>query len=93
MRTINLVKRKRRAPNTPAMPGAMIHAAKTCATPVHPQLTLVMPIDAVPAPTRPPIIECVVETGMPYLVATVRNTEEPKTVHIMASRRTGGASS
>ena len=65
MRTKNFVKRKRQAPRSPARPGAMIQAAKTWDTPCQPQLTLVIPMEAVAVPTSPPIMECVVETGMP----------------------------
>lgn len=85
-----LVRKNISAPKTPEMPGAMTQAANTCDTPVHPQLILVMPIDAVADPTRPPMIECVVETGMPYLVATVRNVEDARMVQNMARSRTGG---
>lgn len=74
----------------PAMPGAITQAAKTCDTPFHPQLILLMPIDAVAEPTRPPMMECVVDTGIPYLVATVRKVDEAMMAHIMARRRTEG---
>jgi hypothetical protein len=93
IRTVILVKKKRRPPMTPAMPGATTQAANTCDTPVIPQLILLMPIDAVAEPTRPPTMECVVDTGMPYLVAKVRKVEEPTMAHIMARRRTCGESS
>jgi len=85
-----LVQKNMMAPKTPEMPGATTQAANTCDTPFHPQCTFSMPIDAVATPTRPPTMECVVETGMPYRVAKVRKVEEPMMAHIMARRRTGG---
>lgn len=72
------------------MPGATTQAAKTCDAPSMPQLTLPMPTEAVAVPTRPPMRECVVETGRPWRVAMVRNMEEPMMVQVMARRRTAG---
>lgn len=49
-----------------------------------------MPIEAVAAPTNPPMIECVVDTGIPYRVAKVRKIDEAIMAHSMARRRTEG---
>lgn len=81
------------APSTPAIPGAIPQAAKTCATPCQPQCICFIPTEAVPAPTSPPIIECVVLTGSPKRVAMVRKEDDPMMAHIMASMRTAGSAS
>src|SRR5947207_3200564 len=73
------------------MPGAITHAANTYDTPSQPQLTFLNRTDATPAPTTPPMIECVVLTGKPYRVAMDRKVEDPMTAHIMTSIRTGGS--
>src|SRR5438552_3013639 len=73
------------APKHPAIPGATPHAAKTCETPRQPQLICLIPTDAAPDPTTPPTIECVVLTGNPKWVATVRKVDDPMMAHIMAS--------
>ena len=77
-------------PKHPAIPGATTHAANTCGTPPHAQLTLSMPTDAVAAPTKPPTTECVVETGMPYLVAKVKKTEDAMMAHMRLRSSTCG---
>lgn len=74
------------------MAGEMAQPATTREKPVHPQLILELPMEAMAAPMRPPRSECVGMTGSPRLVATVRNMEETMMVHIMP-RRTAGASS
>jgi hypothetical protein len=79
------------APIHPAIPGAIAHAAKTCDTPSHPQLTFLIPTDATPDPTMPPIIECVVLTGKPSRVTMVRKVDDAMMAHIIASSRTGGS--
>jgi len=84
------VKTNKAAPKAPAIPGETIHARNTCETPFIPQFMLLMPTEAVAAPTRPPRVECVVDTGKPYRVAKVRKMEEPTRVHIMARSRTLG---
>jgi hypothetical protein len=84
------VKRNKKYPKHPAIKGATIQAVKICATPCHPQLTFSIPIDAVAAPTKPPMRECVVETGSPWRVANVRKSEDDTMVHIMTRRRTPG---
>lgn len=91
--TTHLVIRNITAPSTPAMPGAMPQAANTLLTPCHPQCTFLMPTDAVPAPTRPPMIECVVLTGSPNLVARIKKIDEPIIAHIIVSIRTAGSTS
>lgn len=75
------------------MQGATAQAANTCERPVHPQFTFRIPMDALAVPISPPTMACVVEMGMPYRVATVRKVDDANTVHIMASRRTGGEES
>lgn len=87
------VPRNSTAPRIPDSPGATTHAANTCDTPSHPQLTLVMPTEADAAPTSPPMMECVVDTGSPLRVAMLRKTDDPKMAHIMTRRRTLGRSS
>lgn len=89
--TKRFVMRNMPAPSTPAIPGAIPQAAKTCATPCQPQCICFIPTEAVPAPTRPPMIECVVLTGSPKRVAMVRKVEDPIMVHIMASMSTAGS--
>jgi len=89
--THSFVMKKIKAPRQPEIPGAMIQAANTCATPSHPQLTCLIPTDAVAAPTIPPTMLCVVDTGSPHRVAAVRKTDEPIMAHIMASISTLGS--
>jgi len=84
------VKRNKTYPIHPEIRGAITHAAKICETPCHPQLTFSMPMLAVAAPTKPPIRECVVDTGRPRRVAKVRKSEDDMIVHIMTSNKTPG---
>lgn len=67
-----LVTEKIIAAKQPAIPGAMTQAAKTCETPFQPQFTPDVPKAAMPTPMTPPMIEWVVETGIPSRVASVR---------------------
>jgi hypothetical protein len=45
-------------PKQPAMTGAITHAANTCDTPFHPQLTPSAPIAAIPTSMTPPTVPC-----------------------------------
>jgi hypothetical protein len=67
-----LVIKKMMAPKPAEMAGAIPQAAKTCETPLNDQFTPFVPAEAIPTPMTPPIIECVVETGMVNRVAMVR---------------------
>ena len=88
-----LVKRKRMAPKHALMQGAMAQAAKTCETPPHDQSTPFAPTVANPTPMMPPMMQWVVDTGRPNLVAMVRKVDEPIRAHNMPIIRTLGASS
>jgi len=92
------------APKIPARMGEVIQARNTCTTPslmtaVPPLLespTHEMPSTpsaAIPNPRTPPRIECVVETGKPNLVASVRKMEEAVTAQTIPSISTPGDSS
>jgi len=71
-----LVMRKTMEPNAPARRGANTQARNTWTTPElmlppH-QWMPSAPTAAIPIPMTPPMIECVVDTGIPNRVATVR---------------------
>jgi hypothetical protein len=48
---------------------------------------------AMPTPITPPMMECVVDTGMENRVAIVSHTEDPITAHTIPSMRTEGSDS
>jgi hypothetical protein len=50
-----------------------------------------VPSAAIPNPITPPMIECVVETGIPTRVAKVRYTEDATTAHTMPSIKREGS--
>ena len=49
------------------------------------------PEAAIPTPMTPPIIECVVDTGMVKRVAIVRYVADPTMAHIMPNMSTDGS--
>jgi hypothetical protein len=87
-----LVKRKRMAPKAAEMQGAMAQAANTWETPPQDQSTPSAPTVAKPTPMIPPMMQWVVETGRPILVAKVKKREEPMSAQSMPIMRTLGAS-
>src|SRR4051794_24721879 len=78
-------------------PGAMSQAMNTAVTPllisddddgIH--WMPLPPRAAMPMPMTPPMMECVVDTGIPSRVARVRYSDEAMTAHIMPSMSTAG---
>lgn len=56
-------------------------------------LLLLAPTVAKPTPMIPPMMQCVVETGNPILVETVRKSEEPIKAQSIPSMSTDGVCS